>query len=404
MATLSAQVSPTGITAPDYSDIFAQLQNAFWQIYGTDADLDPDSQDGQFLAILAQAIYDNNMLAVAVYNAYSPATAQGAGLSSVVKINGIRRDAPTDSTALITCAGTYGLTVAGGIVGDDLNLQTQWELDTFTFPISGSITVTATCTVAGAVAAGVGTLNQILTPMLGWASATNADAATVGAPVETDSALRQRQAQSTSLPAQTPLESIYANVANVAGVQQLRVYENDTNVADGDGIPPHSICAVVQGGDAVAICEAIAAVKSPGTGTYGTTSEVVVDENSVPNTINFYVLALVSITVEITVEPLAGWSTSTEALIQQSVAAFVSGLGIGVDDYLNKLWAPANLSGDVATTATDMTQPQLDALSATYNVTSITQAIGAGPQEPADVDVLFNQAATATTSTVSVVA
>ena len=77
MATLAAQISSTGISAPDYADIFAELQSMYWQIYGTDADLDPDSQDGQLLAIFAQAIYDCNMLAVTVYNAFSPATAQG---------------------------------------------------------------------------------------------------------------------------------------------------------------------------------------------------------------------------------------------------------------------------------------------------------------------------------------
>ena len=78
------------------------------------------------------------------------------------------------------------------------------------------------------------------------------------------------------------------------------------------------------------------------------------------------------------------------------------GLEIGVDDYLNRLWSPANLSGDAATTATGMTQAQLDLLSATYNVTSITQAIGAGMQTAADIDILFNQAAACVASAVTV--
>ncbi len=45
-----------------------------------------------------------------------------------------------------------------------------------------------------------------------------------------------------------------------------------------------------------------------------------------------------------------------------------SQLGIGVDSYLSRLYSPANLNGDVAMAATGLTQQQLDALSATYNV------------------------------------
>jgi uncharacterized phage protein gp47/JayE len=393
MATLSAQITPTGITAPDYSDIYAQLQNAFYQIYGSDSNLEPDSQDGQWIAILASAIYDNNMLAVAVYNAYSPTTAQGAGLSSVVKINGIRRKVPTDSTAVVSCGGVYGTVVVGGLVGDNLNLGTQWALDTFTIPIGGTIDVATTCTTEGAVSAAPGTLTNILTPTLGWQSATNADSATLGAPVEDDAELRQRQSLSTSLPALTPLESIYAAIANVPGVGRLQVYQNDTDSTNGDGIPAHSISAVVEGGDPVAICTAIAATKSPGTGTYGSTSEVIIDSNGVPNTINFYVLEEIIITADITVQPLTGWVSSTTTPIATAVQAWLAGLGIGENDYLNRLFAPANLSGDTATTALGQTQSQLDALSTTYNVTSITQAIGSGAQEAADIAIAFNQAA-----------
>ena len=39
---------------------------------------------GQFMALLAAGIHDANGETLAAYNAYSPSTAQGAGLSSVV--------------------------------------------------------------------------------------------------------------------------------------------------------------------------------------------------------------------------------------------------------------------------------------------------------------------------------
>jgi hypothetical protein len=60
LPTLSAQVTSAGISAPAYSDILLSLQASFRAIYGSDAYLEADSQDGQFLAIMAQAINDCN--------------------------------------------------------------------------------------------------------------------------------------------------------------------------------------------------------------------------------------------------------------------------------------------------------------------------------------------------------
>ncbi len=81
---------------------------AYRGIYGQDIYLGADSQDGQFMALLANAIHDCNGQTLSVYNAYSPSTAQGNGLSSVVKINGIRRKSATYSTCDFLCVGQVG--------------------------------------------------------------------------------------------------------------------------------------------------------------------------------------------------------------------------------------------------------------------------------------------------------
>jgi len=379
MATLAAQITPAGISAPSYADIFAELQYLYWSIYGSDADLDADTQDGQFLAVLAQAIYDNNQLAIAIYNAFSPTFAQGAGLSSLVKINGLARRSPSNSSAVVTVVGVAGTSINNGLIGSQLGANTQWALPALVvIPVGGSIDVTATCTQPGNFAAGAGTLTAILTPTRGWQSVTNAEDAIPGLPVESDADLRQRQAVSTSLPAMTTLESIYAAIANLSGVGRLMVYENDTDVADGNGIPAHSISAVVGGGDVQQIAAAIASKKSPGTGTYGTTVEVVVDDNGVPDTIRFYELTLVDIKVEVDITAQQGYVSTTGDALVAAVAAFISGLAIGEDSYLSRLYSPANSGGT--------------GLGATYVVTAIKQA-RTGPVEPADVAISFNEAA-----------
>src|SRR5688572_6254967 len=102
LATLAATIAADGISAPTYEQILASLQESMRTVFGPDIYIEADSQDGQFLAILAQMIHDGNQADIATFNAFSPTYAQGIGLSSVVKINGIRRRASSFSTAVGT--------------------------------------------------------------------------------------------------------------------------------------------------------------------------------------------------------------------------------------------------------------------------------------------------------------
>lgn len=87
---LAATVTASGISAPDYQTILNTLTGYFHQIYGDDVYLETDSKDGQMLAIYARGIHDANNMAIAVYNSFSPATAQGRGLASNVKLTVLR--------------------------------------------------------------------------------------------------------------------------------------------------------------------------------------------------------------------------------------------------------------------------------------------------------------------------
>src|SRR5260363_318444 len=83
--TLSVTIDATGIHAPSYADVLNALKAQYRAIYGPDVYLENDSQDGQWLAVLAKCIHDANSAAISVYHAFSPATAQGMGLSRMVK-------------------------------------------------------------------------------------------------------------------------------------------------------------------------------------------------------------------------------------------------------------------------------------------------------------------------------
>lgn len=336
-------VSEAGIAAPAYETILASLQAKVRAIYGQDIYLGNDSQDGQLLAIFARAIHDGNAAAIAVYNAFSPATAQGNGLSSVVRINGLQRLTPTNSTVDVTIVGVAGTEINDGIVSDGVN---EWALPTLvTIPLSGEITVTATAAEKGAIAAVAGSLTIIRTPQLGWQSVTNALPATPGAPVESDAALRRRQTVSTMLPSRTALDGLIGGVAGVTGVTEVKGYENDTNATDANGMPPHSLCLVIDGGDVTTLVQRIANKKTPGVLTYGDVSQTYFNESGMPMVISFFRPTIVDIEVEVEIRAMPGYSASVGNRLRQALVDYVSGLKIGEDVLLSKLYSPANLSG-----------------------------------------------------------
>ncbi|MEG2567126.1 MAG: baseplate J/gp47 family protein, partial [Acinetobacter sp.] len=135
---LSATVTAQGISAPDYQTVLKTLTGYFRQIYGADAYLEPDSKDGQMVALVALSIHDANNTAIQVYNSFSPSTGRAAALSSNVKINGITRKMATKSTVDLTITGNAGTTITNGSVKDSNGIT--WLLpEIVNIGISGTV-------------------------------------------------------------------------------------------------------------------------------------------------------------------------------------------------------------------------------------------------------------------------
>lgn len=386
-------IDETGYHTSDYPTVLQWVQDEYRSIYGADVYIEPDSQDGQWLAVQAQYLYDAGMLGASVYNSFSPSTGQGVGLARNVKINGLNKRSATFSTSDLTCVGQAGTVL--GIPGSPAmavdTLDQKWVLPIGTvIPGGGTIIVTATAEKEGAVQAGAAAINRIFTPTRGWQSVTNVNAATAGVPAETDAELRQRQAISTANPSTTVLQGTAGAVANLPGVIAVRPYENDTDITDGNGLPRHTISIAVIGGDVTEICETILLHKTPGVGTYGDTSEVVNDPKGMPVNISFERPTDVPIDVQVVISVNAGYSSDYAQMIKDSVAATVNGFGIGNDVLYTRLFIPAYLQGTPAF--------------GTFDIVSIEISRDGDPVDPSNVDILWNERATCNASTdVSVV-
>ena len=382
-------IDATGIHQPDFDEVKTWLEDQYRAIYGADIYIEPDSQDGQLIGIFALALHDCNSTAVAVYNSRGPATAQGEGLSSVVKINGLARLVPTRSTVDLRVIGQAGAVITNGAASDDDGRI--WDLPaSVTVPIGGEITVTATAREVGAVTAAPGRVTTIQTPTRGWQSVTNLAAAAVGSPVESDAALRRRQAISTQNPATSPLQAIEGAVAAITGVTRTASYENDTSITDDRGLPPHSVAVVAAGGDATAIAQTIALKKTVGTATHGTTTISVLDAAGVPRSIKFSRPVDVEINVALTLRPLTGWNIARGEAIKQEIVDWLRNLKIGESVFYTRLFLPANLNGDAARG------------SQTFEIVSMTTRRGSAAFSTADVAVAYNEAAWAQLSSISI--
>lgn len=371
-------VDKTGFHYPDYPTVLDYLKQEYRAIYGADTYLEADSQDGQWVAILALAMFDTMQVAATVYNSFSPLTAMTDALSRQVKINGIARLVASYSTVDLRIVGTAGTVITNGQAEDTLGQK--WNLPTtVSIPVGGEIVVTATAAEIGAVSAAANTVNKIATPTLGWQTVNNAAAATVGDPIETDAELRIRQSQSTMIPSLSVMEGIVGAVASLAGVSRYRGYENDTSTTNADGITAHTIALVVEGGTTQAIAEAIAAKKTPGTKTQGSTSYTTYDQYGIPNVINFYRPTTATIGIEVSIKSLTGYLSTTGDLIKAALVEYIKTLEIGDDVLITKLYVPANLSNVELTN--------------TYNVTQIRIKKNAGSFGTGNITLAFNEIA-----------
>lgn len=375
MTYFAPYIDATGLHIPSYSDIRDQLIADAQNIFGNDIYLGIDSQDYQWISAVASMIYDSFLTSQAVYNSRGPSTAIGSGLDIIVKLNGIKRMPAVSSTCYVTLTGTAGTTITNGVAGD-VN-GNNWSLPSpIILDSTGSSTVLATCQTSGAVSANIGEINKIVTPTYGWTSVTNGAAATVGTNIETDAQLRSRQAISTEQPSLTVLEGLKGAIAAVSGVGRFEVYENDTDTADSNGLPAHSITAVVENGADTDVAQAIFNKKGPGVYTNGTTSVVVTDSKGVASTIRFYRPTYVDIDVTVNVKQLSGYTSDTTTAIQNAVASFISTPGIGDELIISSLWGAA-LSANIIPS-----KPL-------FSITSITAARHGESQGTVDISMAF---------------
>jgi uncharacterized phage protein gp47/JayE len=172
------------------------------------------------------------------------------------------------------------------------------------------------------------TLNVIETPVSGWKNSINVLDAILGADLETAANLRIRREQEVRATGNAAADAIRGDVLKVGQgtlnpVITCTVFSNDTDAVDGDGLPPHSIEVLVQGGIDADVAAAIWATKGAGIATYGTSSQVVTDAAGATHTVYFTRPTAKNIYVKVTLAYDARYYLGTgDDLVKAAIVAF----------------------------------------------------------------------------------
>jgi uncharacterized phage protein gp47/JayE len=189
----------------------------------------------------------------------------------------------------------------------------------------------------------VDTVNQIVTTMHGWDSVNNYVSGHLGRNLETDDELRLRYDKGVFRLGAATLESIRANIQqNVAGLTAVQVYENEDDVVDAEGRPPHSIEVIVAGGDPQDIADQIYLLKAAGIDTFGDILVYVTGSSGYQHPIYFNRPLPIYIWVDVTVTLYneEQFPDNGVRLIQLMVTNTGNNFGIGKDVIIQRFHGP----------------------------------------------------------------
>jgi len=274
-------------------------------------------------------------------------------------LNGLR-------TVIIGAHPSLNATVVGTGAAGVLVINRNDIFQTVNFTTSVNLGITKVRTVGEVIAVESGvivqpanTIDNILTPMLGWDSVINPSAATPGEERETDEQLRLRFRNGKFDRATNTYDAIYSALINLDNVSEVTIYENDTSVVDVNGVPAHSFLPIVVGGLSQDIGNAIWQNKPIGILSYGNTSVNVTDVQGGTHVVSFSRPNALVIYISIDITTDVNFPANGNDLIKSNtIQYFADNLGTGDDVIYSRLYTPVNaVPGHQVNTMTIGTSP-----------------------------------------------
>ncbi len=304
-----------GFVIKTFEIIRAEIEEELRGTFGASLPLGDGTDLGKAVAIFAEREASVWELMEAVHNSQSPGAATGSRLEDLSALTGTLREkassslvtlaltgtaatvVPADSQASVTgsderfstdedatliaatswvaltayalgdrvtnASRVYQCTVAGTSAGSGGPTTTDDAIvdNTVTWRYLGEgtaiVDVGATAANTGPIVGASGTIENIVTPVSGWESVINVLDADLGSDIETDESLRLRREDEIADAGNTTINAARACVLDVDNVTSARGFWNNTDTTDADGVPPHAVEFMVQGGEDQDIWDAL---------------------------------------------------------------------------------------------------------------------------------------------------
>lgn len=304
-------IGQNGLVTQSLEEIKTQITGEYQTIYGNDINVAQNAPDGQKINIEAQSKKDILDLFTAFYNNIDVDAAIGLPQQVLYKLNGITINAYTYSYVYVNVTVTESVTLPGldanidsidgtgytvrdtngnrYILASTANLTAGTHLLNFRAAELGSITSLAnTVTIMETVLKGVSGVNN---------PANNYITGNTG---ESAAEFRQRRNRAMAVASQGFTDSIESQMLNLSTVTQCKAYDNKKSTTE-NGIPPHTVWVIVEGGTPQEIGQVIYANIPPGIPMKGNQSVLITKQSGdmeffyydTPTAVNLYVKATI---------------------------------------------------------------------------------------------------------------
>lgn len=282
-------LTSAGFQAETTADVQTSVERDELALMDPALNLSPTQPLGQLNGIFASAAANVWALLQAIYAAIDPAGAVGVQLDNLCALTGVTRLSATATQVLCTLNLNAGQSyVPGQLIANIVGLPqyTFTNVNAVTSVGAGNYTgVLFQCTQTGPIPVNASTLTVITSAVGGWNSITNPTSGAPGTNIETDTALRLRRAALLVSAGGCTIDSIRSSLLNptlVPGILNATVLENNTDVTDNLGNPPHSFQALIWDGAALAadntkVAQAIWNAKPSGIRAFGVTTAFATD-------------------------------------------------------------------------------------------------------------------------------
>lgn len=362
----SITFTPTGVVLPSDADILSGIQADMNAAFGGNLNPSLSTPQGQLATSQAAILSAKNAEIAKFINQIDPDVADGAMQDAIGRIYFLTRQPATSTVVEVDCIGQSGVVIPVGSIVKDSSGNLYASIEAGTIPAGGVVTLSFAASDTGPIICAAGAINGApYRTIPGWDRAINNQPGVTGSDVESRAEFEYRRRQSVALNGRGTLQSVYANVFNVAGVLDVYVTENSTDNAITVGstnysLAPHSIYVAAVGGLAADVAKAIWTHKDVGANYNGNTTVTVVDGSgySLPYpsyTVKFQTPTATPIKFAVQIANVASLPAD---IIQQIKAAIVSAFSggdggprarIGATIFASRFYAPiAALSSSVS--------------------------------------------------------